>query len=117
MRKTNILFILWGAIVIGIITGLTILGFLLEKMNNNYKKLEEKIKDSAIKYSESESLYPEGINEIKVTKDELVENDFLDELKIKEDICDGYVTIKLDEVYQYDAYIKCKKYTTKGYSK
>ena len=36
--------------------------------------------------------------------------------KVKEDTCDGYVTVKkMGSEYQYDAYIKCKNYTTVDY--
>ena len=117
MRKTNILFILWGVIVVGIFICLTILGFMLKKMDRDYKGLEDKIKESVIRYAEDKSISLENLNEIKVTKQELIDNNLLDELTIKDDICDGYVIIKFQEGYTYEPFIKCRKYTTEGYYK
>ena len=37
------------------------------------------------------------------------------ELKVKNDVCDGYVLVTKEDVYHYKAYIKCKNYETDGY--
>ena len=113
--KNRKLFIIWGILVVGIVGLLTTLGFMLKAQDANYVKLENKILDSAKKYIDAKFLYPEGSNVLKVTKEDMIENGFLDELKYGDDTCAGYVTVKLNGAYKYKAYIKCKNYTTKGY--
>ncbi len=117
MKKTKGLFIAWAIIVIIIVILLTVLGFLLKSKNGEYEKLETKITDSAKRYVDNKFLYPEDDEKLKVTSKELIEATFLDELKIKNDVCTGYVVVSKDGVYKYKAYIKCKNYTTKGYEK
>lgn len=113
--KNKKLFVVWGVLVVLIVGGLTTLGFLIEARDENYVQVEEKLLDSAKKYVDGKFLYPTDGEVLKVTKEEMIENGFLDELKYEDDTCTGYVTIKLDGVYKYKAYIKCSKYTTKGY--
>ena len=50
-----------------------------------------------------------------VTSLELVELGYLDELKLEDDECSGYVIIRNEEVKEYEAYITCQAYTTKDY--
>jgi len=116
MKKTKILFAIWGVIVVIILGLLTFLGFKITEKDKNYNELEEKLVSSAEKYVDNKFLYPKGDDEAKVTSKELIDNEFLDELKFEDDVCSGYVIVKLDGAYKYNAYIKCKNYTTKGYS-
>ncbi len=115
MKKTNILFIIWGILVIIVIGLLTALGFMIKNQNKDYEKLEDKLLDSTKKYVDTNFLYPEGNDTLKVTSSELIEKNFLDELKVNNDKCTGYVKVYNDGVYQYKVYIKCSNYTTKGY--
>ena len=118
MKKTKVLFTIWGIIVVIIIGLLTTLGFMLKKVNREYRVLENTLKVSAEKYTSDKFLFPNEGESIIVTKDELLEKEFLDEdLKIDNDVCDGYVVVKTDKVVKYKAYIKCQKYTTDGYNK
>lgn len=115
MKNRNRLFIVWGVLVVLIVVGLTVLGFMMKSKFNEYDEVEKKLLDSGIKYIDIKFLYPEGKDIVKVTSEELIQNEFLDELKYHDDECTGYVTVKLAKVYQYKAYIKCGNYTTKGY--
>ncbi len=115
MRKTKILFIIWGILVLGLFSSLTIFGFMLKKINKDYQELEDSLKDIAITYVKDKSLYPEENKEVKITKEELIKDNYLEELKVDNDVCDGYVIVKLEEGFKYSPYIKCKRYTTKGY--
>lgn len=115
MKRTNTLFTIWGVIVVIILALLTYLGLKLTEIDNNYGEIEKKLVDSAEKYVDAKFLYPLGDNVTKVTSDELIENGYLDNLQYEDDVCTGYVLITLDGAYKYDAYIKCKNYTTKGY--
>ncbi|MCM1053362.1 MAG: hypothetical protein NC483_05260 [Ruminococcus sp.] len=115
MKKTNILFIIWGIVVLGIVICLTVLGFMLKKINREYQELERSLQDIAIIYVKDKALYPEENDELKISKDELLENGYLGDLKVDSDTCNGYVIVKLEEGFTYNSYIKCKRYTTKGY--
>lgn len=117
MKKTYILFVIWGVLVVIVVGLLTYLGFNLKSKFKDYEKLEEKLLDSAKKYVDTNFLYPEGKQTLKVTSTELIEKDFLDELRFKNDVCTGYVKVYNDNVYKYDVFIKCNNYTTKGYQK
>lgn len=115
MKKQKALFIVWGAIVITLVVLLTILGFMLNKKYEPYTKLEEELKTAGEKYGNSEFIYNGNIKEYKITSDELIEKDYLKELKTKDDTCTGYVIVTFKNVYKYTPYIKCKNYETKGY--
>lgn len=116
MKRTNTLFTIWGVIVVIILALLTYLGLKLTEIDNEYVKLEDKLVEVAEKYIDAKFLYPKDDNIAKVTTKELFDDKYLDSLEYKGDTCTGYVTIKLDGVYKYEAYIKCKNYTTKGYN-
>lgn len=117
MKKQKILWIIWGVIVVVLLVLLTTLGFMLNKKYKAYYELEDKLKESAEKYGNTEFIYRDGSSNYKITSDELLETIYLDNLDIENDTCTGYVTVKLDTVYEYKAYIKCGKYTTKNYDK
>ncbi len=117
MKQSNKLFVIWGVLVVAIVALLTVLGFMLENKNKEYLEIEKKLSDSAKKYVDFKFLYPEDGKTTTITKDELIKNEYLDELKHGDEVCDGYVKIKKDGVYKYDAYIKCKDYKTSGYKK
>ncbi len=115
MNKTKILFTLWFIIVVMILGLLTTIGFMYKKLDKEYQKLETKLLTSGENYSNANSYYPEDNLELIITKDELVSSSYLDELKVKNDVCDGYVLVTKEDVYHYKAYIKCKNYETDGY--
>ncbi len=117
MKKTNGLFIIWGILVVTLVILLTIIGFILKKTDKTYSKLEEKLVEVAEKYVDAKFLYPSDGFTTKVLASDLIKDDYLDELKIDNDTCDGYVIVSKEMVYKYKAYIKCNKYTTKGYEK
>lgn len=119
MKKNNLLFIIWGVIVISLIALLTIMGFMIKDKNKNYEKTEKRLKEAASSYVDHNFLYPDGDEKLKILSKDLIENGFLkiEELKVDKDICTGYVILSKDMVYQYDVFIKCNNYTTKGYKK
>lgn len=119
MKKNNILFVIWGVIVIALIGLLTTMGFMLKGKNEEYEKLEKRLKEATSSYVDHNFLYPDGDEKLKILSKDLVDNGFLktEELKVGKDVCIGYVILKKDMVYEYDAFIKCNSYTTKGYQK
>lgn len=119
MRKSNFLFVVWGVIVIVLIGLLTTMGFMLKDKNEKYEVVEKRLKEAASSYVDHNFLYPEGDEKIKISTKDLIDSDFLkqDELKVDKDVCTGYIILHKDMVYEYNAFIKCNNYTTKGYKK
>jgi len=119
MKKNNMLFIIWGVIVIILVGLLTTLGFMLKGKNENYLKVEKRLKEATSSYVDHNFLYPEGDEKLKILSKDLIDNGFLkyEELKVDNDVCTGYVILRKDMVYEYESYIKCNNYTTKGYQK
>lgn len=115
MKKNKKLFVIWGILVVALIILLTVIGILLKMQKKDYKTLEDKLRDSAIKYVDNQFLYPDEGDLLRITSDILIEHEFLDELKVNDDICVGYVEIYKEGVYQYKAYLKCNDYKTNGY--
>ena len=113
--KSNKLFIVWAVIVVVIIGLLTYLGFMLTSIDKDYKTIEEKLQNAAEGYVDVNALYPSDGDTLKVTSDTLVKEGVLDNLEYNGDKCTGYVEVSFDNVYKYTPFIKCSKYTTKGY--
>lgn len=113
--RSNAWFVVWGVLVLVLIGLLTTLGFMLKKHNSNYLDLENKLVASAENYVSNISFA--NREELKITKEELLENNYIDNLKYKDDICDGYVLINFQEKITYKAYILCKNYKTRDYDK
>ena len=117
MTKTKILFTLWFILVVIILSLLTTLGFMNKKLKQDYQNLEKDLINSAQNYTLANNYYPEDNLELIITKEELIKAGYLKDLKLKKDVCDGYVIITKSDIYNYNAYIKCKKYTTDNYLK
>lgn len=115
MKKIKIAYIIWGCLLIVILGLLTYLGFMYQKKIEPYKMLEKELINVAEKYVEQEFLYPEDGEIIKITFLQLYKKGLIKELIYKNDKCDGYVKLKYNGVYEYNAYIRCSKYITKDY--
>ena len=114
MRKMSIL---WGFIVIVLVAGLSFLGFTYKYKSKKYKDLENKLVEIAKKYTATDFNYPKGNNSVIVTYEELKEKKLINELKVNNNKCDGYVEITFDGVTKYKAFIDCKNYKTHNYDK
>ena len=113
MKKVLIVWIIIAVLLVG---GLTIIGFKIKKQNKPYKDLEEKLQIAAEGYI---GYYPNLLtsNEIRITNDELIDHDYSKKLNVNGQLCQGYVIVNKNMgMIEYDPYIKCKNYTTKGYS-
>ncbi len=117
MKKVHNYAIVWGIIVLIIIILLTIFGFVYKDKSKVYKDLEEKIVEAVKKYADAKFLYPKSGENVKTTADVLIEEGFMEELKVGDEVCEGYVILSFkNSVYDYKGYVKCKNYVTKGYS-
>ena len=117
MKKNKMLFVIWGVIVVILVGLLGVMGFMLKGKNAKYEKVEKRLKAATSSYVDHNFLYPEGDEKLKILSKDLIDNEFLkaDEMKVGKDICTGDVILKKDMVYEYDVFIKCDNYTTKGY--
>ena len=113
MKKTKVLFVIWGVLVLIIIGLLTTMGFILKNRYEKYEEFEVKLVSSAKEYAHNELLLEE--KKVRVTTEELIEKGYLDSLEVGEDVCQGYVIITNDGTYEYDPYIKCNDYKTRGF--
>lgn len=117
MNKMKIMSVVWGMVIIGIFVLLTLFGFLYKNKTNEYKKLEEILVEASKKYVEKKFSYPEDNQSIKISLEDLKKDSLITEFKVKDDECDGYVTITKKMVFEYIGYVKCSNYTTKDYQK
>lgn len=109
--------IIWGIVVVGIFVLLTVFGFMYKDKSKAYKELEEKLVSAEKKYVDAKFLYPEENNTLKTSASELITSGFMEELKINDEVCDGYVIVSHDTtVFTYKGYVSCSHYKTKGYS-
>ena len=115
MAKTKILFTIWFVIAFILIGLLTTIGFMYKKISSEYHKLEDKLIESSEEYLNETLNYPQENLELTITSDDLINAGYLKELKVKKDVCTGYVIITKKDIYEYSAYLKCKNYTTDGY--
>lgn len=114
MKKTKILFVIWAILVVIIIGLLTTMGFILNSKYEKYHEFEQKMIESATLYAQDHAFFEED-PEFVVTSDQLIELNYLDELSTDDDVCEGYVIIHNDAVYEYEPFIRCNEYTTKNY--
>ncbi len=118
LKQMHRISVIWGIVLVLLVTGLTAIGFLYKNKSKDYKEMENKLVNFAEKYVEAKFLYPEENQSLRITLDDLKSNDYLEELKKDDDVCDGYVVVSHDGfVYHYKGFVKCPKYTTKNYEK
>lgn len=117
MKKFRKFTIIWGIILVAIFVLFTMYSFKLDKKIKKYHDLEEYFATSVAEYNNTNKDYPQTIEVINFSLSDAIEKGVVSELKIDNDICDGYVKIANDEIVTYTPYISCKNYTTKGYAK
>ena len=94
------------------------IGIRFGKTYKPYYDYEADIKESANIYLNLTETKLKNGDKKTIKMEELLKTGTLSTNKVKEDTCDGYVTVKkMGSEYQYDAYIKCKNYTTVDYKK
>lgn len=96
---------IWGTIMIFLVVGMTIIGFIYKNKTKEFKEFEEIVAEKAKDY-----LVLNNLN--KVTIEELKNSNIIDSLIVDGKNCTGYVVSNNAE---YKSYIKCGSYKTKGY--
>lgn len=102
MRRVSII---WGSIMLLLVIGVTILGFVYKNETKKYKAFEKSIVEQATTYLKNNNL-------TEASLEELIENEVIELTEDYQKQCDGYVIQKKDN---YKSYIKCQNYQTKGY--
>ncbi|MBQ6687290.1 MAG: hypothetical protein IJN03_02065 [Bacilli bacterium] len=115
MNKMRVIYIIWAGLVLALIIALTILGFGYQKSLKPYKDLEVKLTEAAKKYVELKFIYPETGEVLTIKSEDLVNENVLRDLSYNGDSCTGYVKLTYNGVYNYNSYVKCNNYETKGY--
>ena len=117
MKQLKTISIVWGICIFALFALLTF--FAIQWKNNiqPYNKLEESLVTATKKYYEQKYSYPAKGQSTYIDYKELKDNNMIDSLKKDDDECNGYVRVTMNSVVEYEAYIKCNKYTTKDYDK
>ena len=113
--------ILFGLIIIAVVSVVLFIKFGGKDPNQKYKDFETELKDAAQNYVIIRNIKIKDGAEIRIPKQKLVEYNLVyNELKSK---CDGYVIVNSDKniatkKYEitYTPYIRCSKYSTTNYS-
>lgn len=116
MKKTKVLFIIWGILVVIIVGLLTTMGFILQHKNEKYYELEEKLIESATEYI-TDKIILEEKEMLILDTEQLIEEGYLDALEVENDTCSGYIIIENNSSYEYSPFITCSHYTTLDYAK
>ena len=99
-----------------LVGALTFIGLNLKNQNKAYTSFESDIKESALAYLKTKEIDLGVGDSMRVSIDELIENNYLESNKVEEDTCDGYIVVTRNNYdYTYKPYIKCSNYTTEDY--
>lgn len=108
---------MWGLLLLVIFVALTFFALKWKAKNTPYFDLEKTMVSKTKSYYEMEHSYPTKGNSTKITFENLKKANMMEELKVGDDNCEGYVIVENTGVIEYHAYIKCNHYTTKDYDK
>lgn len=117
LKRMKVISIIWGMFLVTLFIIVTIFAFKFKSNSKKYLGLGEEFSSKAKEYVEDNNLYPEKSDNLKITKSDLIENGYLEELEINDDVCDGFVIVSYKDNYEYKAYLKCNKYISAKYEK
>ncbi len=117
LRRMKIISIIWGMFLVTLFIVITAFAFKFKNNSKKYLELGEYFSSKTQEYVEDNNLYPSNEETIKVTKSDLVDNEYIEELAVDNDICEGFVIVINKKNYEYKAYLKCDKYKSAKYDK
>ena len=107
---------IWLFLALGLFGTLYFIGISFNKAYKDYRALEADLTEAASIYITVNKIKLKFGDSLTIKAKELQDNNLLPNMEIDDDKCQGYVTVKKAyDNYEYDAYIKCKKYTTADY--
>ncbi len=114
LRKMHTLSIIWGALLILIVMGLTVFGFYYKHVTKVYRDFEIELANKTKEYLLNQSYVYEDT--ARYSMDELIQNHVIENNKVNDKDCNGYVEVEyLDGHHEYTTYLKCGMYKTRGY--
>lgn len=117
LKRMKIISIIWGMFLVTLFIIVTIFAVKFKSNSKKYLELGEFFSSKAKEYVEDNNFYPEKDKILKISKSDLIDNEYLEELEVDEDICEGFVIVSNEENYEYKAYLKCDKYISAKYEK
>lgn len=110
------MFAIWLFLALGLFGTLYFIGVNLDKAYKDYRALEADMTEAASIYINVNKIKLKVGEKLTIKDKELQDSNLLPNMKIADDECKGYVSVKKTyDTYEYDAYIKCKNYTTVDY--
>lgn len=105
-----------------LILGLIVTHKIIKTIENNklkiYKEQEKRLEEAGLKYIQNKYI-SENESEIKITKQELINSNYIEEIydiNDKTKICNAYVIINnINTIPVAKGYISCDKYETENY--
>ena len=117
LKRMKVISIIWGMFLVTLFIIVTIFAFKFKSNSKKYLELGNYFSSKAQEYIEDKNTYPEKNENVKVSKSDLIDNNYLEELEVDGDICEGFVIVSFKESYEYKAYLKCDKYKSAKYEK
>lgn len=113
-KRMKVISVVWGLILVLLVIGLTVIGFVYKHESEVYKEYEELLVKQATSYVEDRSMYPD--ESLKITDDEMLDDGYLETTYVNGHDCSSYVMVlKSGETYDFEPFIRCGNYKTKGY--
>lgn len=106
----------WIFLAFGLFGTILFIGLSMNKEYKPYRELEADMRESASVYILMKGFKLKTGEKIKITSNDLLDSKAIESMGVDEDKCTGYVNAKktLDDI-EYEAYIKCKNYTSVDY--
>lgn len=107
-KMSNKIIVVWTITIFLLLASIFIYGKYYLK-NEGYILLKQEFKANVKKYLKEKDLYPEKNKSVVVSKDVLVEEEVIEELKYKDKECDAEAKVTKKLVfYTYDIKLDCK---------
>lgn len=105
-------------LILGLIVTLKIIKTIENNKLKIYKEQEKRLEEAGLKYIQNKYI-SENESEIKITKQELINSNYIEEIydiNDKTKICNAYVIINnINTIPVAKGYISCDKYETENY--
>ena len=113
MKKKSVLIICLSVLLL---VPCLFIGYNFFLKDKDYKNLEKNMENIVAKYlGQYIEEYPTS-GEKKINITDVIASGYEIDMRVNEETCEGYVVVKkVSFAYEYDGYVKCDKYTTKGY--
>ena len=90
-KRMRVISVVWGVLLILLVVGLTIIGFVYKHETTVYKEYEDLLVKQATSYVEDHSMYPE--ESLKITDEELLDDGYIETTYVNGHDCTGYVMV------------------------